>query len=74
MDAVHAMHATHNILEKTKIGHQVTAGVASAAIGLVHAVGGTAAAGVAVAFAPVVVPLALAGGAGYLASKLLKKH
>ena len=70
----HIAHATHKALE-TRTGHKVTAAAVGGTVAAAKLVGGASLAATAAVAAPVAVPLAIAAGAGYLASKFTNsKH
>ncbi len=71
----HAMHAANDLLKHTSAGKQISGAAVAGVVGAAKVVGGTALAGMAAAAAPIVVPVALVAGIGYLVSKQQKnKH
>ena len=60
-------------LVKTNLGKQATGIAGVAAVGAAKVIGGTAAAGMIAAVAPVLIPIAATAGLAVLASKLSKK-
>ena len=70
----HSMHSAHQVLEHTGAGHKITGYAVAGTVAAAKAVGGAALVSTAMVAAPLVVPIALAGGAAYLLEKLNEHH
>lgn len=67
----HEIHSANHLVNHTSVGKQASAAVVGGVVAAAKVVGAGA---LASAAAPIVVPVALAAGLAYLASKSTKKH
>jgi hypothetical protein len=71
---VHVAHRAYELFEKTPAGHRMKVAAVTGTVAAAKVFGGAAAASAVAAAAPVVVPLAIVGGLGYLISEAGKKR
>jgi hypothetical protein len=71
---IHVAHKAYELVEKTSAGHRMKAAAVTGTVAVAKVLGGTAAASAAAAAAPLLVPMAIVGGLGYLISEAGKKR
>ena len=71
---VHVAHKAYELMEKTPAGHRMKTAAVAGTVAVAKVLGGTAAASAAAAAAPLLVPLAIVGGLGYLISEAGKNR